>query len=344
MDMPERNEQKKLRRILQGLDEGWLKYEPKKKAKIDFKVYTEAQIAEIENVLVLIREIINEAACYVPYDARPGKQPKDFGAKAKAILLQQYFQCSNRVAAGLVRLFRKNLGIYEELSYKDIERAYGNTEVQLILGKAFEICNRPLRDKEKDFSVDGTGLTTSIKENYARDKDDKKAKKTWEKAIVMIGNVYKLFSSARLVGGKSNECPHLVPLLDETMRIYEELGVVAGDAAYLSKDNCNAIVSYGGTPRIYPKSNTVINRRGSKAWKDMLLAFVADPQKWLEEYHIRSNVEGGNSVLKRLFARPLLKKLDTRKKFEGFARLCIYNVRRLNYIHALHKDVKVGWL
>ena len=342
--MPERSEQKKLRRILQGLDEGWLKYEPKKRVKIDFRVYTEAQIAETENVLDLIRELISEASYYVPYDARPGKQPKDFGDKVKAILLQQYFQCSNRVAAGLVRLFRRNLGIHEELTYKDIERAYNNSEVELILHKAFELCNMPLKDKERDFSIDGTGLTTSIRENYARDKDDRKAKRMWEKAISIIGHKYKMLSAAVIADGKANESPFLVPLLSETMNIYEELGLFTADALYLSKENCNAIAAYGGTPRIYPKSNTAINKRGSKAWKEMLLAFTADPQKWLSEYHIRSDAENGNSVLKRIFTRPLLKRLDTRKKIEGFARLCTYNIRRLNYIHALHNDVKVPWL
>ena len=342
--MPDRKDQKKLRRILEGLDKGWLKYKPRKRTKIDFRAYTEAQINEIENMLKLIKEIINEAVCYVPYDPKPGAQPKDFGDKAKSILVQQYFQCSNRVAAGLVRLFRRNLGIFEDIGYKDIERAYSNIEVQLILQKAFELCNKPLKDKEKDFSIDGTGLTTSIRENYARDKNDEKAKRTWEKAISIIGHKYKILSAAVIADGKANESPFLIPLLEATMKIYEELGLFTGDAMYLSRDNCNAIVAYGGTPRIYPKSNTVVKQKGSKAWKNMLNDLVKDHQKWLSEYHIRSDTESGNSVLKRIFTRPLLKKIDARKKTEGFARLCTYNIRRLNYIHALHNDVKIPWL
>jgi transposase len=341
MGMPERSEQKKLRRILQGLDEGWLKYEPKKRVKVDFRTYTEAQIDEIENVLNVIRQLINEASCYVPYDAREStKRLRGKGQSnpsAAVLPVQQQGCCTGR-------LFRKNLGIYEELSYKDIERAYNNIEVELILHKAFELCNRPLKDKERDFSIDGTGLTTSIKENYARDKDDKKAKKSWEKAISIIGHKYKMLSAAVIADSKANESPFLVPLLDKTMKIYSRLGLFTADALYLSKGNCDAIAAYGGTPRIYPKSNTAINKRGSKAWKEMLLAFVADVQKWLTEYHIRSDTENGNSVLKRLFTRPLLKKLDQRKETEGFARLCVYNVRRLNYIHALHKDIRIPWL
>lgn len=341
--MPERKEQKKLRRILEGLDKKWLKYEPKEKKHINWSAYTEAQVYEIINVLNMIKNIVDEAVCYVPVDVRPGRQFKSLSDKAKAILVQQYFQTSNRVTAGLMRLFRKNLGIEESVYYKDIERAYDNPDVQLIIQKALELTNDVLKDKEKDFSIDGTGLETSIKQNYEMDKDDEKSKKSWEKAIWITGNEYKLITAMEIADGTDNECPYLIPLLDDTMRIYEELNIFAGDPAYLSRENCNAIKSYGGIPRIYPKKNSSIKSRSSKPWKEMLLEFVNNTQGWLREYHIRSISESNFSVLKRIFSRPLLKVLKWRRKFEGFARGCVYNIRRLNYIHALYK-VNIRWL
>ena len=106
----------------------------------------------------------------------------------------------------------------------------------------------------------------------------------------------------------------------------------------------NAITAYGGTPRIYPKLNSVIKQKGSKAWTEMLLAFIADPQQWLEEYHMRSISESGNSVIKRRFPRNLLKRNVTRRKCEAFSRACIYNLRQLNYIHYLCPEIDVYWL
>jgi len=114
------------------------------------------------------------------------------------------------------------------------------------------------------------------------------------------------------------------------MEIYEELNLFQDDAAYLSRNNCDAIAAYGSTPRVYPKSNTVVNQRGSKAWTQMLLVFITNPQQWLEEYHMRLISESGNSVMKRRFPRNLLKRDDTRRKCEAFSRACVYNLRQLN--------------
>ena len=342
--MAERKEQKKLRFLLKGYDEGWLKYEPKDDKPIDWIKYTQAQINEINNVLVLIKHIIDEAYHRIPDFAGEGRPSKSACDKAKAILMQQFFQCSNRVAEGFVKLFREKLGIKEHLTYKDIERAYENPEVALILHVAHQLSNEPVASKEKDFSIDGTGLPESSKQNYASDKEKGKEMKGYEKLIAIFGNKYKLIGACDIADAKDNESPYLQPLLNELMEIYEELDLFAGDAAYLSRENCDLIEFYGGTPRIYPKINSSVKQRGSKVWTQMLLAFITDPQKWLEEYHTRSISESGNSVIKRRFPRNLLKRDCTRRKCEAFSRACIYNIRQLNYIHYLHPEIRVYWL
>jgi len=342
--MPERQEQKKLRFLLKGYDEGWLKYEPKEKREIDFNRYTVAQVNEINNVLLLIRRIVDDAYHAVPENAGEGRPPKSACDKAKAVMMQQFFQCSNRVAEGFVELFREKLGIKERLTYKDIERSYENPDVALILHVAHQLSNEPVASKEKNFSIDGTGLPESSKQNYANDRKNGVAMKGYEKLIAIFGNRYKLIGACGIADAHDNESPYLRPLLDELMEIYEELNLLQGDSAYLSRDNCDAIVQYGGTPRIYPKSNTVVNQRGSKAWTQMMLAFITDPQKWLQEYHPRSISESGNSVIKRRFPRNLLKRDYTRRKCEAFSRACVYNIRQLSYIHYLCPEISVHWL
>jgi len=159
--MPERKDQKKLHFLLKGYDEGWLKYEPKDDKTIDWIKYTTAQINEINNVLVLIKNVVNQAYLSIPEHEGPGRPSKSACDKAKAVLMQQFFQCSNRVAEGFVKLFREKLGITEYLTYKDIERAYENPEVTLIIHVAHQLSNEPVAGKEKNFSIDGTGLPES---------------------------------------------------------------------------------------------------------------------------------------------------------------------------------------
>jgi len=342
--MAERKLEKKLHFLLKGYDEGWLKYEPKEKKEIDFNRYTIAQVNEINNVLVLIKRIVDEAYISLPDTYETGRPSKSSCDKAKAVLMQQFFQCSNRVAEGFAKLFKEKLGIKENITYKDIERAYENPEVALIIHAAHGLSNEPVAKEEKDFSIDGTGLPESSKRNYASDKEKGREMKGYEKLVSIFGNKYKLIGACDVADAHDNESPYLQPLLEDLMEIYEELNLLQGDAAYLSRDNCDAIVSYGGIPRIYPKSNTVLNQKGSKAWTQMLLAFIVDPQKWLEEYHMRSISESGHSVIKRRFPRNLLKRDDTRRKCEAFSRACIYNLRQLNYIHYLCPEIRVYWL
>ncbi len=263
---------------------------------------------------------------------RPSKPPKDL---AKAVLMQQYFGISNRVTEGLVNLFREKMEIRSRFSYKAIERAYEIPEVTLILQEVFKIVQEPISDKEHNFSIDGTGLPTSTKQNWEQDKK-KSETKGYEKMVAMVGTTYKMISSVTFTENpEANESPHLESLVTDTAEKYEKVDLVTGDAAYISRDNCNIIASIGAIPRIYPKRGITLRQKGSRAWTDMLLGFITDPQKWLEEYHSRSISETANSTYKRDFPVPLRRKINVRRKQEAFARVCDYNLKRRCYLRYL---------
>jgi len=76
------------------------------------------------------------------------------------------------------------------------------------------------------------------------------------------------------------------------------VGFGDGDAAYLSRANCELVAKLGGASRFYPKKGATLRQRGSAAWRKMLEDLMSDPQKWLLDYHKRSNVEGCFSTLK----------------------------------------------
>lgn len=257
--------------------------------------------------------------------------------------MQQYFGVSNRATEGLVNLFREKMEIRSRFSYKAIERAYEIPEVTLILQEAFKIVQEPIRDKEHNFSIDGTGLPTSTKQNWEQDKK-KSETKGYEKMVVMVGTTYKMISAVTLTENpEGNESPYLEPLVMETAKKYDEIDLVTGDAAYISRENCNIIASIGAIPRIYPKRGITLRQKGSKAWTGMLLSFINDPQKWLEEYHSRSISETANSTYKRDFPVPLRRKINVRRKQEAFTRVCDYNLKRRCYLRYLEGiPLKVG--
>lgn len=325
------------------------KYIPKEDKPIDWSTYNQAQIMEINNTLVMIRNMAEEAYQRVRHIAEPRNKvgapfKKPMEDRAKAIMLQVFFGVSDKVAEGLIVLFREKLDITEYITAKDIERAYENKYVVAIIQEVFDMTNEPVGDKETEFSIDGTGDSTSIKRNWENDKGDNKKVKMFERVIGVVGVNTLMFSAVEIADEpQDNESPYLKDLVIETAGKYERIDYVYADAMFIARHNCDIIESIGAKPRIYPKENLTLKSDGSFAWARMLMEFVRNPQKWLREYHMRSNSESANSVWKRLFKKPLNRLKSYNRKFECFVRATVYNIRRLSYLYYLW-GLSVPWL
>ena len=338
-----KKEQEKFDKLIKQLKEDEFKYVPREEKEVDWSRYDRAQINEMNDMLLLIRDAVDEASMRLGIDeiygkkgpGRPRNHPSDL---AKAVLMQQYFCVSNRLAAGLVKLFMEKLRLKDTFSYKTIERAYEEPMVTLVLKEVFRLTQEPVREKEHVFSPDGTGVSTSMKQNWENDRRKRGKPGGYEKMIAMVGCTYKVISAfEQAVNPGDHESPYFSPLLAETCSSYDRIDLVPGDSAYLSRDNCDHVARVGGVPRFYPKQGLTLKRRGSKAWREMLFGFIDDPQGWLREYHPRSISESAFSVFKRDFPVPLRKRLRLRRKQEVFARVCDYNLKRLCYLRYLEE-------
>ena len=317
---------------------------------MDWTNYDLAQTSEINDMLLLIRDIVQQAANNLdlsnPLERKgPGRPKHNPVDGAKMVLMAQYLGLSNRAAQGYMILFKEKLGLTTTYSYKTIERAYNDIETRQILEEIFELTHVPVQDLEHEFGPDGTGLSTSHKQNYETDRAKDQTGKGYEKIIVMVGLKYKLISSFKYADKPvDHESPYFEVLLGETARRYGRVDLVVGDSAFLSRANCDLVANVGGVPRFYPKKGSTLRQKGSKTWRVMFEALVADPQKWLLEYHKRSNVEGCFSTLKRDNPLPLRKKLDERKQQEAFSRACNLNIKRLCYLNYLENiNARKSW-
>ena len=334
-------QQEKLDSLIKQLKASKFKYQPKEQKPVDWSKYDEAQVNEINDMLLLIREVVDKAESNIglqeaPDSIGPGRPKNSPADEAKVILLQQYFCASNRVAAGYALLFKEKLNLKKTFSYKTIERAYEDPEVAFVLEEVFRLTQVPVSHREHVFGPDGTGLSTSMKQNYENDRQSGKVHKGYEKMIVMVGCTYKLFSAFQFAARPAaNEFPYFAPLLAHTLDRYDQIEMISADAGYLSRNNCELVKDAGATPRIYPKERVIIRQRGMVAWREMLADLVCDPQTWLRDYHVRSNVEASFSSFKRDCPVPLRKKLQQRKKQEAFTRACNYNLKRLCYLKYL---------
>jgi len=157
-------------------------------------------------------------------------------------------------------------------------------------------------------------LTTSIKQNYASDKGDGKKMRLYDKLIGVVGTKYKLLSAVEITDGDANESPFIVSSLKETNAIHENIDLVSYDGAGYSFEIINYIVNVlHAKPRIFPPVDAVLKAYGCMNKKLMLLDFLHNTQRWMREYHTRSISETRNSTDKRVFPRPLLKRLENRR-------------------------------
>ena len=345
-----------LRELVKSVRSGTFHYDGRPpKRSLDWGSYNEAQLHEISDTINLIRRFVNTASSRMPEKTRLGRRgrpPFPAGDVAKALLLQSYFGVSDRVAAGLVYLFKEKLGIASEFSCKTIERGYDPGPVAEILREVFRITNEYGNANETTFSVDGTGNPTSSKVNYESVRSEQRRKKTDDSSSGWPSTksdfqytVESVGVHTKLVAGFQTTADHSVGELSMFRGVLSQTHVngpgmytVLGDALHTSRNNCALVAQYGAKPYFLPHVNSTFLALGVPSWNNMMHAFVEDTQEWLKEYHMRSISETFNSVDKTRFPWKIRRRLPWRKDAAMSIRVYVINVRRCVYMAYLQPE------
>jgi transposase len=99
---------------------------------------------------------------------------------------------------------------------------------------------------------------------------------------------------------------------------------VSADAAYGSRENCDAVAKAGGTLYAAFRSNATGGVGG--LFERMFNLFSLNREAYLQRYHKRSNVESTFSMVKRKFGDALRSKTDTAMVNEALAKLLAHNL------------------
>jgi len=341
-------------------------YEWREPPETNWRAYDQAQIKEMANYLDNVRDLVNEANHRIkertpPKKRGPGRPPIDSADIAKVLLVQEYTHSPNRVAEGLILLFREKLGISQHFSYKTIERGYDREPVNEILDEVERIINECVKGKETAFSFDGTGHSTTNKENYAatRQKQNSKKKTKGEKksgkripddsfpdssqpdkkgftySVMGVGVRYKLIAGMAVRTDNSVGETRLFPdVFSQIVNNHPGMNEVMGDGKYGVRW-ITELVSPHAMPYFLPNKNVTFKSKGYSGWGNMLLRLQKDPQDWLRHYHMRSISETVNSMIECRFGGPIRKKLDSRKKTETRLKGVAHDVRRIGYLEII---------
>jgi hypothetical protein len=142
-------------------------YVDKEPREVDWVAYNQSQIQHIKETLNFIKEVIDKCVDPPKKVGKPLTNPKEL---SKAILLCELFGLVERKAQGFIELFGASAGITEKLDDRTIGDAYEKKEVAFILRQVFEMT----KSSDGILSGDGTGLETSRRQNYGKERHSTK--------------------------------------------------------------------------------------------------------------------------------------------------------------------------
>ena len=186
-----------------------------------------------------------------------------------------------------------------------------------------------MRRRGMDVVVDSSGfsLKTSSKWFDIRIKR-KSEKKDYLKLHVVIDVETGIILHFTITDWKGSDSKGFQRLIRDLPR----LGKVAGDKAYSSRANCQAVADKKGKPFLCFKANATGKAKGYPAWQISFRAYTNNPDEWMDEYHIRSIVEAAFSSLKRCWGPDIKSIKGWLKRRELSLKVLAYNVKRVLYI------------
>jgi hypothetical protein len=121
------------------------------------------------------------------------------------------------------------------------------------------------------------------------------------------------------------------PILRFLLRNIKALKRMIGDAGYPSRINCDIVASKNGKPFFCLKKGFTSKKKGSKAWRAMVELATYCKAAFDKIYHIRSQIEGVNSALKRRYGSCLTAIKAKTRNTQLALKVAAYNIKQLLY-------------
>lgn len=298
-----------------------------------WSAYNEAQISELELFDDLLRDLVQSVD--EPFEDRRGRPSLSPRETAYCSIQKVYSQLSSRRAHTLYRDAEDKNQINHAPHFNAVSKFLNKEEATEILENLVAITAAPLASVERDFAIDSSGFRITGFMEYCKDKHRVKKKHKWLKAHICVGVKTNIITGAVITTEYANDCPHLDPLVRQTVDNGFNLKEVSADKAYSSRKNHKVIDKLGGMAFIPFKTTAKARTGGSKQWKRMFHWFQLANEDFLNHYHKRSNVETAFAMIKMKFGDRLKSKNYIAQKNEVLCKLVAHNIVVL--IHEMYE-------
>lgn len=306
---------KSTKEMLQVLDETKEAFFKDKKTLYPYTQW-EHKRAQIKERLNQLPEYVHQAVEVINIEEQKmGRPPKlDLEKKVNLYILVRFLNKSNRLAEESLGYFQPLFGV--DVSYKYIERLYGDPEVKLALHNLFVLL---LKDEgaSGDYSGDGTGYSVSV-ENHYRTNPNKYGKK-----------FVHFFSLIDLATGMYVGCG--VSRLSEWDAFSKAVAMLRRVGAVIKSIRLDKYYSMRRVIRMFDRSVSLFlipkkNIAKIGAWADILTRMMASPVDFLSEYFQRNLSESGFSADKGRFGSIIRQRREDRQQTALFSNALFHNI------------------
>ncbi|MCA1558168.1 MAG: transposase [Acidobacteria bacterium] len=223
-------------------------------------------------------------------------------------------------------------------SYNTIFRYFESEVLTPYLKMLVEESSLPMQAIEEDFAVDSSGLSTGARQKWhdakwgttrldfggAQRRNDRR---DWLKIHIMCGVKTNVITAVEVTDASAGDSPQFKTLVDATAENFA-MCQVSADKAYLSSYNMKAVKDHYATPYIPFKANSRITGRKNQSplWKQMFHFYSYNQERFMQNYHKRSNVETTFHMIKSKFGDALRSRDKTAQINEALCKVLCHNI------------------
>lgn len=228
-------------------------------------------------------------------------------------------------------------GYLEKLpSYNTIFRYFESKALTPYLLMLIEEASLPLASIEQDFAVDSSGLSTGVYQRWSQAKwgkartlyGDKQPndvnRKDWLKIHITTGVKTNVITAVEVTDAHASDHNFFKPLIDATAQNFT-MRQVSADKAYISGKNLATVVEHAAMPYIPFKSNHT-GQQSSDLFRRMFHFYSYNQERFMQNYHKRSNVETTFHMIKAKFGNTLRSKTKTAQVNEALCKILCHNL------------------
>ncbi len=299
---------------------------PKKKYKQEWSAYNLSQTQEFSMFQDILIELIDQLIDVRNPVFKKGRPFANFKEMIFCCVMKSYFDKSSRRSTSYLAWAKGKNYITKIPHFNTILKYYKNPNMTLSLKHLIEKSGLPLKEIEKDFTVDGSGFSTSL---YGRWFSVRLGKNSWRrlfrKAHVCSGVKTNIITSVETSQGYYNDSPFFEDLVKATRKNFE-MREISADAAYSSRNHMEMVSGLGAVPYIMFRSNSSGRAKGSLTWSRMFRFFKQHREEFLDHYHKRSNAESVFNMIKRKMGTHLYCRTETAQNNELLCKCLAHNI------------------